>query len=43
MLVGLPGELVSRQIVPFAMRRGCGRVGVGCQVLQFRGPIVRAL
>jgi hypothetical protein len=42
-LVSLLRELVRCQIVPFPMRGSGCRVGVGCEVMQFCGPIVRAL
>ncbi|MGA7886684.1 MAG: hypothetical protein WCA44_13150 [Acidobacteriaceae bacterium] len=39
----LLGEFMSRQEVPFAMSGRRGRMGVGRQVVQLRGPIVGAL
>jgi hypothetical protein len=42
-LVSPPGEFVSRQMIPCSMGRGRSRMGVGCEVVQFRGSIVYAL
>ena len=38
-----PGEFVSRQMIPCSMGRSRSRMGVGCEVVQFRGSIVYAL
>ena len=42
-LVGLLGELVSGEMVAFAVGGGCGSVGVGGFVVVFGGAVVRAL
>jgi hypothetical protein len=42
-LVGLFGELVSGEMIAFAVRSCCGLVGVGCFVVIFGGAVVRAL
>jgi hypothetical protein len=36
-------ELVSGQMIPFAMGGSGAGVGVGCHVVKFRGSIVRTL
>jgi hypothetical protein len=41
MLMSLPAQLMSRQMVPFAMGSGCGGVGVGCKIVEFDNPFVR--
>jgi hypothetical protein len=41
MFVSLPAQLMSRQMVPFAVSSGCGAVGMGCKVVKFDNPFVR--
>jgi hypothetical protein len=43
MLVSLLAELVSGKMICFAMGDRCGCMGVGCEVVKFRGLSVRAL
>jgi hypothetical protein len=42
-LMGLFGELVGCEVIAFAVRGGCGLVGVGCFVVILGGAVVRAL
>jgi hypothetical protein len=42
-LMSSPGKLVSGRMIPCCMGHGGGRMGVGCEVVQFSGSIVRAL
>jgi hypothetical protein len=41
MLMSLPAQLMTRQMVPFAMGSGCGAVGMGSKVVEFYKPFVR--
>jgi hypothetical protein len=43
MFESLPAEFVSGQTICFAMGFSGGGVGVSCQIMEFRGPVVRAL
>jgi hypothetical protein len=42
-LMSLPGQFVSRQVVSFAVCDGSCAVGVGCQVVELCDAVVRAL
>lgn len=39
-LVGLPGQLMRSKVIAFAMRRGSGRVSVGCEIVEFCNTVM---
>jgi hypothetical protein len=42
-LVGLLGELMGGQVVPLAVSRSCGGMGVRGKIVKFGDTVVRAL